>query len=344
MNSIATTTRNQSGANTPGTSAASTKFAVETAVVTGGTSGIGRELVNLLASQLGSAVVTCGRNQDAVAALNGNSSNVSATAIDLTERRNLFASHEVDANPLLMACNNAGFEFGRIATRQLGSIKLLVLNAGVSGLNPAEDLRGREGAVSLANDWRTSALGTYLACEDALARAGGTVVFISTPLVHQRQHMASGLPSQIQPYVHMKESIANGLWRLYTRADGPLSGPEGPKVKLMFLEPGSVDTQMHQETLHGDPALASRTLKLREEGRLRDPAIVARIIMRMGAENVVFNHEILTAASSVPIPAYLDAGRPQKWVHAITDEAYRFEQANLHRPPMDRWWFESQLA
>ncbi|MBN8550359.1 MAG: SDR family oxidoreductase [Deltaproteobacteria bacterium] len=344
MNSIATTPRNHSGADTPDASATSIKFAIETAVVTGGTSGIGRELVNLLASQLGSAVVTCGRNQDAVAALNGNSSNVSATAIDLTERREHFASHEVDANPLLMVCNNAGFEFGRIAARQLGTIKLLVLNAGVSGLNPAEDLRARKGAASLANDWRTSALGTYLACEEALAKAGGTVVFISTPLVHQRQHMENGLPSQIEPYVHMKESIANGLWRLYTRANGPLSGAEGPKVKLMFLEPGSVDTEMHQETLHSDSALASRTLKLREEGRLRDPAIVARIIMRMGAENVVFNHEVLTTGATQPAPAYVDAGRPQKWVHAITDEAYRFEQANLHRPPMDRWWFESEVA
>lgn len=326
------------GAELPGV--VTPAFSVESAVVTGGTRGIGRELVSLLGARLGASVVTCGRSEDAVQSIQASSANIAAVTVDLTQGRELFSRGEVDRNPILMFGNNAGYEFGRDAAARLGGIKLLILNAGVSGLEPAENLRATEGVQSLANKWMTSVVGTYLACEEALVKSGGTAVFISTPLVHQRQHMTSGLPPELEPYLRMKESIVNQLWRVYTRAGGPLSAGNPPALNLMILEPGSVDTQMHEQTLRSGPALAERTLRLKEEGRLRDPAIVARIILRMGAANAVFNHETLNPGVGKWAPAYISARGPQKWTHDVSDEAYRFEHENLHRPPLDSWWFE----
>ena len=326
--------------------------AAENAVVTGGTSGIGRSLVEVLWNELGFSVATCGRKADAIRDLETRFPGIYAPQIDLTEHKALVPEEEQWRNPLLFFANNAGYLFGQQALQSLGKLHLLILNAGISGLKPGEkltDVVDAKTGETRFDRWLDSTLGTYVALEDTLRENNGTVVFISTPIVHQWHHMPGGVPEAVQPYFNLKEAIRQHLYRISSRRDGPYDYDTRQGLKLLFIEPGSVDTVMHQQTLESDPALALRTLKLKAEHKLREPALVARILLRMALRGVAFTtHEDADpnapqgpSGSEARAPDYSSKIGPANWVYEITDAAYAFEKQNRQRPLLDSWWFDS---
>jgi uncharacterized oxidoreductase len=99
------------------------KLKGNTIVITGGTSGIGRELVERLVG-LGNSVVTCGRRQDRLEQLKARFPALAVFPCDVTsesERKNFadwVAAHHPQANVLV---NNAGIQLVADLTRPLDS-------------------------------------------------------------------------------------------------------------------------------------------------------------------------------------------------------------------------------
>jgi NAD(P)-dependent dehydrogenase (short-subunit alcohol dehydrogenase family) len=179
------------------------------AVVTGGSRGLGREMVLAFAEQ-GADVVIASRKLD----------NCEAVAAEVRERfgrRALAVAYHAGAWDDAERLHDVAYD-------ELGTVDVLVNNAGMSPLYPSvdaitEELYDKVMAVNLKGPFRLSALvGTRMAAGD-----GGSIIFVSS--------VASQRPSPAELVYGAAKAGVNNLTQ-------GLAGTFGPKVRVNCIVPG----------------------------------------------------------------------------------------------------------
>lgn len=210
------------------------------AIVTGGTTGIGRAVAKLLASQ-GARVLIVSRSREHVEeALEeirpcGQACGLAADVAEEAGVQALFAE----------------------ADRQIGPVDILVNNVGIAGPDITE-----VPYADVAYTLRANLL-SYLACAaEALKRMkgrGGNIVNLGS-MSSQVREVGSG------PYVATKAAIlgwSESLRKTYNRWG----------VKVTLIEPGNVNTPIHK----GDDAAAKAQMV--RENRMLAPEDIAELIL-----------------------------------------------------------------
>lgn len=196
-------------------------LAGQTAIVTGGTRGIGRAIVERLLDE-GMRVVFCGQSEESVTrALN-----------------ELSARHEgkVFARKCDVSRQEEVGQFFRFTDEKLGSLDLLVNNAGVGIFAPLEQLTSDQWHRMI--DLNLS--GVYYCCHEAIprmkARRGGYIINISS--LAGKNPFAGG-----SGYNASKFGL-NGF------TEAMMLDHRKDNIRVSYIMPGSVDTQFS----YGAPA------------------------------------------------------------------------------------------
>ena len=248
-------------------------------LITGGTSGIGLELTRT-ATQDGHRVTAIGRDSDKLQRIAKEIPDASLVALDLLQCR-------PPRQTILPATLDRMFPFPKFrkiidSVEKRGPLDCAILNAGISGLNPREPLN--------VSAWQLSILAQFAQVVPALARANGILIFVSSPLVYEAANMrrdVGEVPKEIEPYIILKSAIESWMRRLCRMTSRELGW-----TRVVFIDPGSVDTSMHEEVLKfAGPALRDRTLERKQRGDLRSPEQVAKAIYQIGMTGKMKNLE-----------------------------------------------------
>ena len=210
------------------------------AIVTGGTTGIGRAIAVLLASE-GATVDICGRNeqhlQDALEAI-GAVGSVQGMAIDLAERQNVeryFAD----------------------ATARLGGLDVAVINAAIPADGLSEmDERGLRYAI--ATDFTAYLMSAHEAIE-AMGDGGGDIVLIGSMSAH-----VLGPSSTV--YAGMKAGIA-------AFAEALRKELGNRNIRVCLVEPGFTQADFHYPDLDAE----QQKQMVRDEKMLRSEDIAVAV-------------------------------------------------------------------
>ena len=228
----------------------SRSLAGEVAIVTGGSRGIGRAIVELFARE-GASVVFCGREQEAGDAVEAELAAELPVAFQLAD-----VSSEQDLIALVEMC------CGRF-----GAPSLLVNNAGVNANFDATQMTEQEWDRFFAIDLKAA----WLAAKHVLPhmkRAGrGSIVNVSS--LHGFVTLEGFFP-----YAAAKSGLL-GL----TRSLALDYGPHG--VRVNCVAPGFIRTRLVQESIDRNPdrAAAERAMTAGVAlGRIGDPEEVAQVV------------------------------------------------------------------
>jgi NAD(P)-dependent dehydrogenase (short-subunit alcohol dehydrogenase family) len=213
------------------------EFAGKVVVVTGGSRGMGRSMVEAFAGR-GASVVIASRKLDAC----------ESVALEMTR------THRVSA--LAVACNvsrwaDCDYLVERVYT-ELGKVDVLINNAGLSPLYPSlaevsEALFDKVVAINLRGPFRLSAaIGTRMAAGD-----GGVIINISStaairPGVHELPYAAAKAGLNV-----LTEGMAQAF---------------GPKVRVNCIQPGPFRTDISRAWSADRVAEMERRLALRRIG------------------------------------------------------------------------------
>ena len=228
------------------------------ALVTGGGSGVGRAIA-LALSGAGVAVTICGRREEALVEVAGESDRIAGIAADVTDEAAMAALYQK-------------------AEAERGPIDIVVANAGMAGSAPA--------AKTTLADWQktlqVNLTGAFLTVKPALEgmaeRRAGRIVFIAS---------TAGLKgyAYVAPYVAAKHGVV-GLMRALA-AETAKSG-----VTVNAVCPGFVETDMLEESVARivektgrtpEEARASLT-RTNPQGRLIQPEEVAATVLWLCSE------------------------------------------------------------
>lgn len=181
------------------------------AVVTGGTKGIGRAIVESLLEK-GATVLFCGRKREDLEAVLkelGNPDRANGFVCDMRD--------EKQVGELLTACQE-----------KLGGVDILINNAGVGGFAPVEDLEPETFRQIL----ETNLFGVFYACHHAIPlmkqRGGGYIINISS-LAGTNAH------PKMAAYNASKFGL-NGF------SEALMQEVREHNIKVSYVMPGSVNT------------------------------------------------------------------------------------------------------
>jgi NAD(P)-dependent dehydrogenase (short-subunit alcohol dehydrogenase family) len=220
----------------------------EVAIVTGGSRGIGRAVVERLAAD-GAAVVFCGRDADAGRA----------------------AEAELGGTARFVACDVAvGADVERLVatcTEIAGPPTILVNNAGVNANFAATEMTEAQWDAFFATDLKSSFLTAKHAIPSMRAAGHGAIVNVSS--IHGIATLEGFFP-----YGAAKAGLL-GL----TRNLALDHGPEGIRVNAVC--PGFTRTRLVEQSLarHADPVAAEVAMTAAVAlGRIADPVEVANVV------------------------------------------------------------------
>lgn len=229
----------------------------KTAVVTGGASGIGREIAHTYATQGASVVVA---------------------DLQETPREGGDPIHEVieaetDAGATFVECDvtdRSQLEAAVDAADEFGGLDIMVNNAGIVGpVGPIQDVEFEEFQQLLAVNAEGVFHGSQVAAEALLERdAGGSIINMSS---------VAGLVgyANITPY-----NMAKGGVRLFTYGLAAELGPHD--IRVNTIHPGVIETEMTKTdfpVIGGDDEDAAReAIPLRRFGQPEDVANVATFL------------------------------------------------------------------
>jgi len=222
-----------------------------TAVVTGGSRGIGRAIVDRLVAD-GAEVVTCGRGERPDDLPGG----VSWIQADVSDPRD--AQRVVDE-----------------ALRVLGSISLLVNNAGVQVERTLPDSTDADWDLVVGVNCR----GVFNLCRAALptmTEHGGVIVTIGS------------ISAVVADPAMALYNASKGFVQALTRS---IAVDHGPVVRCNTIQPGWVTTEMSDDAfaLAGDPDAARRDALARHPaGRLGTPDDIAAAVVWLASEDASF--------------------------------------------------------
>lgn len=222
-------------------------------------------------------VAICARKKEGVEAAKNSNENIIAEQIDLAD-------------------TDAAKDFLNRSITTMGGLDVLILNAGVTGLKEPSDY------VYKVNEVANVALSE--SAIEALRKNGGTIVFMTSETAH------TDLGGGIEAYRVSKMNMEKWLSDFS-------KNPENANVKIFSVNPGSVDTRMHQEVVtYGTGDIKARTEQKIADHKLRDPNIVGSIISKMAIGGNKYNPN--TNNYDIPIKS----GE----VVVVTDENIEFER------------------
>jgi NAD(P)-dependent dehydrogenase (short-subunit alcohol dehydrogenase family) len=223
-------------------------LAGEVAIVTGGTRGIGRAIVELFLAE-GARVAFCGREESAGRAVER----------ELGER-SMFVTADVSSEADVAALADA-------CAARLGPPTILVNNAGVNANFDATRMTGEQWDRFFAVDLKAAWLGAKHVLPHMLAAGHGSIVNVSS--IHGFATLDGFFP-----YAAAKSGLL-GL----TRSLALDYGPHGVRVNV--VAPGFTRTRLVQESIDraDDPGRAEREMVAGVAlGRIGDPEEVARVV------------------------------------------------------------------
>ena len=210
------------------------------AIVTGGTTGIGRAIAILLASE-GARIDVCGRSEqhlrDALAAISA-VGKADGNALDLAERDNVEA-------------------YFAAASERLGGLDIAVINAAV----PAEglsEMSGRDVRYAIATDFTGYLMSAHEAVA-AMGEQGGDIVLIGSMSAH-----VLGPHSTV--YAGMKAGIA-------AFAEALRKELGSKNIRVILVEPGFTQADFHYPDIDADKQKAM----VKEEKMLRSEDIAVAV-------------------------------------------------------------------
>lgn len=234
-------------------------LAGEVAIVTGGTRGIGRSVVELFLAE-GARVVMCGRDGDVGRALETElaSDDVVFVQADVAE--------QIDVERVALRCRE-----------RFGAATVLINNAGVNANYDAASMTVDEWDRFFAIDLKASWLGVRAVVPDMVAAGRGAIVNVSSI------HGFATLPGFF-PYAAAKSGLV-GL----TRSLACDYGPSG--IRVNCVAPGFTRTRLVQESIdrHHDREAAERQMVAGVAlGRIADPHEVAQAIRFLASDEASY--------------------------------------------------------
>ncbi|NTW45664.1 MAG: SDR family oxidoreductase [Candidatus Moranbacteria bacterium] len=183
---------------------------------------------------------------------------------------------DVIARQVDLSDRRAASGFVRESIDELEGLDVLILNAAVTGITEGLDYTFKVNQVAQVAMTREAS--------EALRRTHGRVVFLSSS--------AKNIEG-VESYGVSKKRIEEWLQEFSER-------PENEGIAIFSVIPGSCDTRMHKDILeHGSGAVRKRTAQIIQEGALRDPEIVGRIVSKMALSGMKFDAE--TGEYNMPI-------------------------------------------
>lgn len=187
------------------------------------------------------------------------------------ESGNFVSAYQID-----LADRHSAKKFIQNSVNDLGGLDILILNAAVAGMQEDEEY------VFKVNEVAQIAL-THASVEE-LRKNQGRIVFLTS---------AAKNIEGAEAYGKSKTRVEEWLREFAAR-------PENQGIQIFSVNPGSCNTKMHQEILrHGQGEVVNRTQNIIEQGKLRDPKIVGKIISKMSLSGKKYNPE--TGEYDIPI-------------------------------------------
>lgn len=188
----------------------------------------------------------------------------------------------------------------RQSMEKIGGMDVLILNAAASGIQEREDYTFRVNCIAQEKLVESAA--------ESLRKSNGRVVFITSS-------QAKNPIEDNLAYGKSKKAVEDWLEDFSSR-------PENRNIHIFSVNPGPVNTKMHVEAIeHGGDTTKARSIQIKNEGKLRNPEFVGRIISKMSVYGKRFNPE--SGSYDIPIES--------NEIVSITDENINFEKQNVKK-------------
>ena len=215
-------------------------------LITGGSSGIGRELVTLFSTHCVWHVITCSRDD---------------------VKNKMLSSTLECANAMTVDLGNPGSRTGFIAQiiDSHSSLDALILNAAVTGVRDIDQKEYTESYVREVNIQAN--MDILQKTLPLLRKSNGTVVFISTDIFKEDDR---------DPVVELYAQTKKEFEEYFTQCS---KLPDNSSVRFIIFRPGMTATRIHENIFRmGKGKLFERTKEGIQNHKLKNPHIVAKAI------------------------------------------------------------------
>lgn len=284
----------------------------ERILITGGTKGIGKEITKEFFNS-NSNIAICARKID-------------------EDKKSELQSYKVD-----LGDRNQAQEFVHDATETLGGLDLVILNAALSGVEhegEGEEIK-RERQKDLFKVNQVGQIAIIREAIEMLNASKGTLVFITSGLAkfveikknieideNKKKHIKKeseinipeNAPDFFKKAILASQDYAIGKARIeeYLKK----TKLKYPEVKILFINPGPTDTDMHKEIREkGTQEIKAFSNNIKT---LRNPEIIGKIISKISVTGMIWNPE--TKLYEIPAPEVETIN--------ISDENIKFEELN----------------
>lgn len=222
------------------------------AIVTGGSSGLGREMANALALS-GAKVMLAARHREpleaAVKALEGCEADFCCADVSVSEDVQRLIARTVE-------------RFGRI--------DVLINDCGTTYRCPAEDFPDEEFDRVMAVNLRSAFLCSKYAAQVMIAQGGGSIINIGSGAGGHAIRSSTAYCTSKGGMVMLTKSMA---------LDWATKG-----VRVNIIMPGTFKTPLLQACIDKDPTYGDKWLKLHPIGRFGEPAEIAGIAIYLASD------------------------------------------------------------
>ena len=180
------------------------------------------------------------------------------------------AENKIEAVQLDLGDTEKIKDFVKQGLEKIGGVTVLILNAAVPGIRESDDytLRVNRDAQKVLVE----------SAANLLRASKGRIVFLSSS-------QAKNPVEDNRIYGQSKKEVEDWLQEFSSKE-------ENKNIHIFSVNPGPTDTRMQEEAIsYGGEIIRNRSIKTKDEGKLRDPQIIGRIISKMSVTGRKFNPE-----------------------------------------------------